>query len=218
MHRLTLRFLARFSGPSLTARHVRRVVIALMSVLVVFVILSQVAAEGKPARGLRVGFAAGSESLQADGSLFRECVALGLKPISTKLTLFFAGDSVVHIPTLKVSWSAKPLPRRCRMHTVVAVRARVRFPKTGHSLEFGPDQSSRWYVFWFGRTHVDNAERILSGPAVTFNVGCVEKPRGWLRYEVEGRGGRSLARLVRPVPVSSEICERSGRRSSPRRG
>jgi len=94
------------------------------------------------------------------------------------------------------------------MRTVVAVRARVRFPKTGHSLEFGPDQSSRWDIFWLGRTHVDNAERILSGPAVTFNLGCVEKPQGWLRYEVLGRGGRSLARVVRPVPVSSEICQR----------
>jgi hypothetical protein len=93
------------------------------------------------------------------------------------------------------------------MRTVVAVRARVRFPKTGHSLEFGPDQGSRWDVFWLGRTHVDNAERVLSGPTVTFNPGCVEEPRGWLRYEVKGRGGRSLARLVSPVPVSSEICQ-----------
>lgn len=209
MHRPTPSSLSRFSGSSLTARQVRRVAVALVSVSVVFVILSQVAAEGKPARGPRVGFAAGSESLHADSSLFRECVALGLKPIPVKLTLFLAGYSAVHMPSLKVSWSAKPLPRRCRgLHTVLAVRARVRFPKTGHSLEFGPDQSSRWYVFWLGRTHVDNAERILSGPAVTFNVGCVERPRGWLRYEVEGRGGRPLARLVRPVPVSSEICER----------
>jgi hypothetical protein len=94
------------------------------------------------------------------------------------------------------------------MRTVVAVRVHVRFPKTGHSLEFGPDQSSRWGVFWLGRTHVDNAERSYPGPAVTFNPGCVEKPQGWLRYEVKARGGRSLARIVRPVPVSSEICQR----------
>jgi hypothetical protein len=183
-------------------------VIALVSASVVCVMLSQTVAGAQPIRGTRAVIAARSESRHAAGSLSARCVALGLKPIPAKLTLFLAGDSVFHIPTLKVSWSAKPLPRRCRMHTVVAVRARVRFPKTGHSLEFGPDQSSRWYVFWFGWTHVDNAERILSGPADTFNVGCVEKLRGWLRYEVEGRGGRSLARLVRPVPVFSEICER----------
>jgi hypothetical protein len=94
------------------------------------------------------------------------------------------------------------------VRTVIAVRARVRFPKIGRSLEFGSEQKRRWNVFWLGRTHVDNAETNYRGPAVTFNLGCVEKPRAWLRYEVKGRGGRSLARLVRPVPVSSEIWQR----------
>ena len=45
------------------------------------------------------------------------------------------------------------------MRTVMAVRARVRFRKTGHTLEFGPEYSSRWSIFWLGRTHVHNAER-----------------------------------------------------------
>lgn len=212
MYRPTSGLSCRSFGPSPTARRVRRVGIALVSASVVCVMLSQMLAEARPVRGPRAGIAAGSESRNAAGSLSARCVALGLKPIAAKLTLFLAGDSAVHIPTLRVSWSAKPLPRRCRVHTVVAVRARVRFPKTGHSLEFGPDQNRRWGVFWLGRTHVHNAETSYHGPAVTFNLGCVEKPRGWLRYEVEGRGGRSLARLVRPVPVSSEICQRSGRR------
>jgi hypothetical protein len=183
-------------------------VIALVTASVVCVTLSQVLAEAQPIRGPRAGIVARSAGQHADVSLTARCVALGLKPIPTKLTLFLAGDSSVHIPTLRVSWSAKPLPRRCRVHTVIAVRARVGFPKTGHSLEFGPEYSSRWRVFWLGRTHVDNAERHYPGPAVTFNLGCVEKPRAWLRYEVKARGGRSLARLVRPVPLSSEICQR----------
>jgi hypothetical protein len=209
MYRPTPSLSSPCSAPSGTPRRVRRVVIALVSASVVCVMLSQTVAEAQPKHGPRAVIAARSESRHAPGSLSARCVALGLKPIPTKLTLFLAGDSVVHIPSLRVSWSGKPLPRWCGgMHTVVAVRARVPFPKTGHTLEFGPDQSSRWYPFWLGRTHVDNAERILSGPAVTFDVGCVEKPRGWLRYEVEARGGRSLARLVRPVPVSSEICQR----------
>jgi len=94
------------------------------------------------------------------------------------------------------------------MRAVIAVRARVRFVKTEGPLEFGLDRTSRWRVFWVGRTHVDNAETSYHGPTVTFNLGCVEKLQAWLRYEVLGRGGRSLARLVRPVPVSSEICQR----------
>jgi hypothetical protein len=198
---------SRCFGPSLTARRVRRVVIALVSASVVCAMLSQMVAEAQPVRGPRAGIAARSERQHAGGSLFARCVALGLKPIRAKLTLSLAGDSAVHIPTLRVSWSAKPLPGKCRARTVIAVRARVRFVKTGRSLEFGPDQSSRWRVFWLGRTHVDNAETSYHGPAVTFDLGCVEKPRAWLRYEVKGRGGRSLARLVRPVPVSSEICQ-----------
>lgn len=132
---------------------------------------------------------------------------MGLRPIPAKLTLFLEGDSAVHIPTLKVSWSAKPLPKRCGVRTVVSVRARVPFPKVGHTLEL-PEQGSRWQIFWLGRTHVDDAEQILSGPAVTFDLGCVERPQAWLRYQVEGRSGRTLARLARPVPVSSEICQR----------
>jgi hypothetical protein len=208
MYRPTSSLSSRCSGPSLAARRVRRVVIALVSASVVCVMLCQTLAEAQPIRGPRARIAARPESPHAAGSVSARCVALGLKPIPAKLTLFLAGDSAVHIPSLRVSWSAEPLPRRCRVRTVVAVRARVRFPKTGHSPEFGSDQSSRWYVFWLGRTHADNVERVLSGPAVTFNPGCVEKPRAWLRYEVKARGGRSLARLVRPVPVSSEICQR----------
>jgi hypothetical protein len=188
-----------------------------MTASVVCVMLSQAVAESQPIRGPRTGITARSERRRAAGSLSARCVSLGLKSIAAKVTLFLEGDSAVHIPSLRVLWSAKPLPRRCGMRTVVAVRARVRFPKTGHSLEFGPDQRSRWFVFWLGRTHVDDAERILSGPAVTFNPGCVEKPRAWLRYEVKGRGGRSLARLVRPVPLTSEICQRQDRQSSQRR-
>jgi hypothetical protein len=194
--------------PSLTASRVRRVLVAVVSASVVCVMLSQTVAKAQPLRGPRAGIAARSESRHAVRSLSARCVALGLKPISAKLTLFLAGDSAVHIPVLRVSWSGKPLPKRCKMRTVMAVRARVRFPKTGHTLEFGPEYSSRWSVFWLGRTHVHNAERTYHGPAVTFNLGCVEDPRAWLRYEVLGRGGRSLARLVRPVPVSSEICQR----------
>jgi hypothetical protein len=194
--------------PSLTARRVRRGLIAVLSASVVCVVLSQMVAQAQPIRGPRAGIAARSESRHAFGLLSARCVALGLKPISTKLTLFLAGDSAIHIPTLRVSWSAKLLPKRCKVRTVIAVRARVRFPKTGHTLEFGPEYSSRWSVFWLGRTHVHNAERSYHGPAVTFNLGCVEEPRARLRYEVKGRGGRSLARLVRPVPVSSEICQR----------
>lgn len=182
--------------------------IALVSASVVCVMLSQMVAEGAPIRGPRAGTFTRSVGQQANGSLSARCVALGLKPISAKLTLFLVAETPIHIPTLRVSWSAKPLPRRCRVHTVIAVRARVRFPKIGRSLEFGPEYSSRWRIFWLGRTHVDNAERHYPGPAVTFNLGCVEKPRAWLRYEVQARGGRSLARLVRPVPLTSEICQR----------
>jgi len=94
------------------------------------------------------------------------------------------------------------------MHVVAAVRARVTFPKTGHTLDFGSDERSRWAVFWLGRTHVHNAEAKYYGPAVTFNPGCVEKPQAWMRYEVKRRGGRTLGRLVRPVHVSSKICQR----------
>ncbi len=169
--------------------------IALVSASVLCVMLSQEVAEAHPMRE------------HAEGSL-SECVALGLEPIPAKLTLFLAGDSVVHSPTLRVSWSSQPLPERCGMRTVLAVRARVRFPKIGRTLEFGPEYSSRWTIFWLGRTHVDNAERTYGGPAVTFNLGCVEKPQAWLRYQVKGRGGRTLAELVRPVPLSSEICQR----------
>ncbi len=170
------------------ARLARRVVIALVSVSVVCGMLSQVAAEAQPP-------SAG-------------CVALGLKSIHTKLSLVLAGDSAVHIPTLEVSWSAKPLPKRCGLRTVVAVRARVRFVKTGRTLEFGPEESGRWRVFWLGRTHVHDAETSFHGPAETFNLGCVERPQAWLRYDIKGRGGRSLERLVRAVPITSEICER----------
>jgi hypothetical protein len=94
------------------------------------------------------------------------------------------------------------------VRTVIAVRARVSFPKIGRSLEFGSEQNRRWNVFWLGRTHVENAETRWRGPAVTFNLGCVKNPQAWLRYEVKGRGGRSLARTVRPVPLHSEICQR----------
>jgi hypothetical protein len=199
---------SRCLGPRLTAFRAKRVLIAAASASVVFVMLSQLAVAAQPARGPRTGFGAGSEGQHSDGSLFRDCVVLGLKPIPVKLTLLLAGDSAIHTPTLKVSWSGKPLPRWCGgLHTVIAVRARVPFPKTGHTLEFGPEYSSRWSVFWLGRTHVHNAERRYPGPTVTFNPGCVEEPQAWLRYEVLGRGGRSLARLVRPAPVSNEICQ-----------
>lgn len=208
MYRPTRSSSSRRFGPGLTASRVRRILVAVVSASVVCVVLSQTVAEAQPIRGPRAGIAARSESRHAVGSLSARCVALGLKPISTKLTLLLVGDSALHNPTLRVSWSAKPLPRRCGVRTVIAVRARVRFPKIGRSLEFGSEQNRRWNVFWLGRTHVDNAEARYSGPAVTFNLGCVEKPRAWLRYEVKGRGGRSLARLVRPVPVFSEICQR----------
>jgi hypothetical protein len=183
--------------------------IALASASVLFMMLGQMLAAAQPVGGPLAGTAARSGGRHDDGFV-NECVALGLRPIPTKLALFLAGDSVVHIPTLKVSYGGKPLPRRCgRVHAVVAVRARVRFVKSGDSLEFGPKYgSSRWRVFWLGRTHVNDREKTYVGPAVTFNLGCVEKPQGWLRYEVWGRGGRHLARLVRPVPVTSEICER----------
>ena len=161
---------------------------ALVSVSVVCVMLSQTVAGARP---------------------IRRCVALGLKPIPARLTLFLEGDAVVHHPTVTVKWSGKPLPRGCDgAHTVVAFRARVRFPKVGHTLELGPGENSRWDTFWLGRTRVEGAERGDSGPDVTFNLGCVEKPRAWLRYEVQARGGRVLARLVRAVPLHSEICQR----------
>jgi hypothetical protein len=218
MHRPSPKLSPLGPKPSRLAGRVRRLVIALLSALILCLIVSQMAAEAQPIRGPGAGGAARSESQHAAGSLSAKCVALGLEPIPAKLTLFLAGDAAYHIPTLRVSWSAKPLPRRCKVHTVIAVRARVRFPKTGRSLEFGPEYSSRWRIFWLGRTNVDNASRSYPGPAVTFNLGCVEQPQGWLRYEVRTRGGRSLARLVRPIPLSSEICERRGRRWSSQRG
>jgi hypothetical protein len=193
-----------------------RILASLVFVFVLCAALSGITAEGQPIR-VRSTLVGRSVGLRADGSLFGKCAALGLKPIRAKVTLFLAGDSVQHSPTLKVSWSAKPLPRKCGMHTVLAVRALVSFPKTGHSLEFGPDpnrpasRNNRWAIFWLGRTRVSDAERSYGGPVVTFNVGCVEDPRAWLRYEVRGRGGRSVARLVRPVPVYSEICQRPSR-------
>jgi hypothetical protein len=193
--RQPLRHSYSYSAQTVRARCFWRALVALVAALVVCGTLSQGDAAARPERDRAGGPSAG-------------CVALGLRPIRAKVTLFLAGDSGIHSPTLEVSWSAKPLPKKCGLHTVVAVRARVRFPKIGRSYEFGSEQNRRWNVFWLGRTHVDNAETKYRGPSVTFNLGCVEKPRAWLRYEVERRGGRSVARLVRPVPVSSEICER----------
>ena len=79
-------------GPSLTASRFRRVLVAVVSASVVCMMLSQTVAEAQPLRGPRAGIAPRSESRHAVRSLSARCVALGLKPISAKLTLFLAGD------------------------------------------------------------------------------------------------------------------------------
>jgi hypothetical protein len=181
---------------------------ALATLLISCLVLGQSIAGAQPSHGRRAEVSHHSAGQRIDGSFPDDCVQLGLKPISARLSLFLAGDSAEHIPTLKVLWSAKPLPKGCSGRTVIAVRARARFVKTGRSLEFGSGPAARWRVLWLGRTHVDHAEVHYSGPAVTFNLGCVEKPQAWLRYEVKDRNGRTVAQRVRPVPIISKICER----------
>jgi hypothetical protein len=135
-----------------------------------------------------------------------ECVALGLKPIDLRLSVFTAGRAGLHVPALAVKWSAEPLPRICGARTIVGARARVWFAKLSGPIELGASEDGRWRFFWSGRTNVRNEKDRFDGPTLTFSTGCVVKAEAWVKYEVLGRNGVPLAHLTRRAPVSASIC------------